>query len=358
MLEVDQANVRFHFSDPTNARWTESEDGAIKTLSFNAEFPVPNDLPDHISPFIATVHNITNLKAYQHEENLRQQWIKRGWPYCERLLVHYEKGDSALFDKVARFDGSEAHDNESRLRLLGQAIERAFYTFTVDRAPHRAKIRQRIALAQSISEVLFSDLSEQYAKSGRMVALWQQITAVRRLFTRIYPSISPLLQMRYWDKQRQDLNEFKIAHKNFAELKAFLVDCFETLCKLLVPACGIEGIIHLGTLSVPTKKGQMSLWEFEAMDNGNKHTILRNLPISDLFLPSLNSELRNGVGHHSAHYDAQNDEVVYYKFKGSSRIEKRIGYTEFCDFCLRLFSAFELAVIYHYALHLQAKGAM
>lgn len=138
----------------------------------------------------------------------------------------------------------------------------------------------------------------------------------------------------------------------------FLVDCFETLCKLLVITAAIEGIIWRGKLAIPTKNGEMAIWDFEAIHNGNKHTILKRLPVADLFVPVLDSELRNGVGHHSAHYDAKADEVVYYKFKGDQQNEKRMQYTTFCDFCLSLFTAFELAVVYFSELHLQAKGAM
>jgi hypothetical protein len=356
VFETDAKTVSVNYTNLLNATWTDSEEGAIKVLSFNAEFPIPNDLPDRISPFVATALNISNFEKYSHEERLRREWLIKGWPYCERLLTHYEKHDRVLFDKVAGLAAGAELDDRARLELLGKAMEAGFYAFTLDRRPERARIRQRLALAQSISESLFTELAETYVSSGRMSAISKQVAAIRRFFTKIYPDLSVLLQIRYWEKNRQNLADYKLATKNFSELKVFLVDCFETLCKLLVIAAAVEGIIWRGKLVVPTKKADMPLWDFESMDNGNKHTILKNLPIGDLFLPALDAELRNGVGHHTAYYDAKTDEVVYYRFKGERQFEKRIGYTNFCDFCLRLFTAFELAAVCFQQLHVQAKG--
>lgn len=191
-----------------------------------------------------------------------------------------------------------------------------------------------------------------------MSALWKQVAAVRRFCTKVYPDLSVPLQMRYWEKDRRSPTDYKLASKNFPELKVFLVDCFETLCKLLVIAAAVEGIIWRSKLAVPTKKAHIPVWDFEAMDNRNKHTILKTLTIGDLFLPAFDADLRNGVGHHTAYYDAKCDEVVYYRFKGEHQIENRISYTMFCDFSLRLFTAFELAAVYFQELHLHAKGAM
>ena len=55
----------------------------------------------------------------------------------------------------------------------------------------------------------------------------------------------------------------------------------------------------------------------------------------------LETHLRNGIGHHAAHYDPALDEVILYDRKGAA-IAQKIGYTQFCDKVLRLFAAVEL----------------
>ena len=98
----------------------------------------------------------------------------------------------------------------------------------------------------------------------------------------------------------------------------------------------------------------MSLWDYEAMHNGNKHTIIQQYPIQDLFVSFMDSKLRNGIGHHSASYDSKTDEVVYYSHGEPALEEKRLPYTEFAYKVLSIYSALELAAHYFHSFHIRA----
>jgi hypothetical protein len=73
VLELDQKNISFRYREPTNAHWVESEDerDVRHILSFDAERMVPRNLPDRITPFLATFWNIIDPEIYQREEGLR-----------------------------------------------------------------------------------------------------------------------------------------------------------------------------------------------------------------------------------------------------------------------------------------------
>lgn len=67
----------------------------------------------------------------------------------------------------------------------------------------------------------------------------------------------------------------------------------------------------------------------------------------------MDHNLRNGIGHHSAMYDAKTDEVVYYKQQGKRLGEVRLPYTEFTYKVLQIYSAVELASLYFHVLHIK-----
>ena len=83
VLNLDQKKAAHSFSDPQNAKWINSEEGAVIVLTFSHEIPVPVDVPDGFSPFILTYWNSIDRDRYQHEETLRQIWVRSYFPYCE-----------------------------------------------------------------------------------------------------------------------------------------------------------------------------------------------------------------------------------------------------------------------------------
>lgn len=65
-----------------------------------------------------------------------------------------------------------------------------------------------------------------------------------------------------------------------------------------------------------------------------------------MFEPALAVGLRNGVGHHSAHYDVVSDEIIYVKADDANLTEIRLPYTEFVDKVFAAYCAFELATVF------------
>jgi hypothetical protein len=163
--------------------------------------------------------------------------------------------------------------------------------------------------------------------------------------------------MQYWSVPPKDLSVLSLPDKQFDRLKQLYVDSFETFCRLTVVAVAHETIIHHKSLAIPTAKGEMTIWQYEAMNNGIKHTILSKYPIHDLFVPVIDHQLRNGIGHHSAQYVATRDEVVYYRQDGQRLHEIHIPYAQFAFKVLEIVSAVELAALYFHRLHISAVDA-
>jgi hypothetical protein len=335
-----------------------SESGAVKTLNFDPDRVAPKDMTNVFSPFLAEVHKLSPPAhlAYAKEEGMRRAWRQSQWPWIQRLIVHFDTRNLMLFDKEAkmRADSPHAASWETRLRLLYELLEHAFDNFTLNRLAAIRRVRQRVALAETASPALYYDLVKQYSATSRVARLWHEINKIRTGFLSNYLSISPLLRMQYWTRPATTLSDFSVPHKKFDPLKQLYVDSFETLCRLTVIAVAIEAIIHHNSLNIQTAKGQMTIWDYEGMANGNKHTILGKYPINDLFVPAIDHQLRNGIGHHSAVYVPTDDEVVYYKQDGDKLHEQHMSYTEFVFKVLETFSVLELAALYFHPVHVKA----
>lgn len=148
-----------------------------------------------------------------------------------------------------------------------------------------------------------------------------------------------------------------LSDKRFNELRQLYIDCFETLCRQLVLAMGFEVIIHHRKLQIPTKKGSITLEQFAEMPNAAKRDHIAKFPIEDLFMPVLDTDFRNGVGHHAAHYEReQQDAIIIFDSKDAGTVSRLVSYTQFCEKLLDLFTAFELATMYHHDLHIYLGG--
>ena len=353
ILDLDQEKVSFKFRDPENGKWADDEDGAVKTLTFSDEIVVPASMPDFISPHIATWGRYDWEKC-REDEGLRQLFVRKTFQYAERCRVHFERGNWDLFDKESPSHHEEPVTPKSRLIDLYNFYTAGFSKFTLIPGGTYDRIHQRLTYAKSLDQSLVNDLAEHYLVSGRIVSLWKEIFSVRNSFVNCYSFVQPLITVKYWKEEYRE--PVTLSDKRFNELRQLYIDCFETLFRLLVLAMGFEAIIHHRKLEIPTKKGSMTLEQFEQMPNATKRDHIAKFPIEDLFMPVLDTDFRNGIGHHAAHYEQEHDAIVIFDTKDAGTVNRVVGYTEFCEKVLDLFVAFELAAMYHHDLHIYLGG--
>ena len=359
VLDLDQSKGEWKFRNPKNAKWVNSEEGTIKTITFSDEIPIPTDIPEAISPFmspfIETWGRYEDQDRYREDETLRQIFAHKDFDYLERCRVHFERANWKLFDKELS-PRDTAATGATRLRQLYSAYTVLFSKFTLRSRSTRDRIVQRVTYARSCGENLVEELAELYLSSGKIHNLWKEIFSVRRSFINSYNYLQPLLQVKYWKQDYKNIADIALSDKRFSELRQLYIDCFETLCRLPVLAVGFEAIIHHRQLVIPTKKGFMNLEQLESLPNASKVIHISKYPIEDLFVPLLDADFRNGIGHHTAHYEAETDQVVLHSIKGTGKVGRNMSYTEFCEKTLSLFAGFELATMYHHGIHIMVDG--
>jgi hypothetical protein len=356
VLDLDQQKAGFKFREPKNAKWIDSEEGALETLTFSDEILVPIEIGAMFSPHLSTIGNYEDFEKYRKDEGLRQLFLGKILPYAERCRVHFEKGNWTLFDKESPSLNNEARTVRGRLIDLSNALHVGFSKFTVNTPGQYNRVLQRLAYAQSTSPELFSKLASNFTSNGNTLRLRKEIAIARATFAEGYPAIQPLYQINHWKQRFRNLDAVRLSDKRFGLLCQIYIDCFETMCRLMVPAMGIEMIIDHRSLEIPTKKGSMTLDDFERLVNASKREHIRKWPIEDLFVPLIDTDLRNGVGHNSVHFDKESDQIVLYDSKGAGKASRILGYTDFCDRVVRVFSGLELALMYHNGLHIGMEG--
>jgi predicted RNA-binding Zn-ribbon protein involved in translation (DUF1610 family) len=356
ILDLDQRRGRFKFREPHNAKWTDSEAGAIANIAFSDEIPVPVNSPDHFGPFILTWSNFSDGDQYRYDEALRLSWVRSAFPYSERCRVHFERGNWNLFDKESSTSSEYPATPSTRLIALYNCLQGGFSKFTLNSTGKHQRVSQRLCLAKTISPVLYANMANHFHASGMIRTLWTEIGNVRRLLVENYDALQPLIQTRYWDKTKIDLDALILSDKRFNPLRQLYIDCFETLFRLMVPAIGVEAIIHHHAIEIPARLRTIGLDEFQQLDNSNKLDFVRRYPIGDLFTPGIDVQLRNGIGHNSAHFNQERDLVELYDARRPKKPSRTIPYTRFCDALLNLFAAFELAAMYHHDIHIFLEG--
>ena len=180
--------------------------------------------------------------------------------------------------------------------------------------------------------------------------------SIRKQWSKHYLSLSPIYLSFYWDDKKYSLKDYTIAEKRFDELRSFYVDCFETFCHISVIAGAIEGIIHNKALGVPIPSRFVSLDEFDVTENGRKPDFLKPLKIADLFVPYIDNKLRNGIGHHSAHYDVKSDSIKYRTENKNGIQDFAISYVKFCTKLVHLFRQLHFVSQYAHWLRQTALG--
>ena len=363
-MDIDQEKHSFQYTKIINAKWTKAPCSSSE-MDFSAESTVVLDseslipiLGEFFSPFMATTFLPKDPEQFRLAQSRRFSFTQNIWPMIEKLIIHEGNRNKELYDAQKSELGyqDECHTWKDRILLTLRILEKYGRVF---RPTHRKSddlIRQRINLSDVASPNLIRDLIRYLNTTGKTTDLFLEIISIRKRWAYLYPMLSPIYNIFYWSEEGNSLDIYTLAEKRFEDLKPFFVDCFETLCRISLIASAIEGIIWCKSLVVPTSKKPMRLQKFDEMPNGSKPDILRNMVIGDLFVPYMDNKLRNGIGHHSARYDVNNDAIEYsYKTKKGTQLEI-ISYIRFCEKVVRLYVQIELLSIYVHWVTAKAEG--
>lgn len=336
IMHIDQQDPGVSFDDPLNARWIEPDTTAPYFVTFHAEVLAPRKAfqVDGLSPFVVAVHYFNDYPTYQDHEVMRKRVMDDFWQSVKRAAIHFERRQWELFAVEVKtiLDEDLKPTFKGRARQMSEIIGYSVQWFVFRYSGQWKGEAVQFARALVAHPAELRQFADEYRKSGRLVGMWRQLLTLHDEFVSKYPSWMPILQLRYWKEQPKDLDDLVVSDKRFDELKTIYLTAFELLGKISTIALAVELIASTGSTDAwVTNKGDVkTIWDFEALDNGNKHQQLSKHTPTKHFVPLLDTKLRNGIGHAAAHYDPVTDEVVCVKAKGAKLKEWRISYAGFC----------------------------
>lgn len=314
-----------------------------------------------LTPWMQTLRFVRDIAEYDEYRNTRLHAIKNIWPSLERAFAFL--GTSNKESLIRELDelGFGLANRDSLEEAYVRTIE-ASETFGALFAPDLIENRQfayaQVMTACSNSWSVVEELISFYKQDDRADSLFKQLRSVAKEWSRLYPALSGLDIIPFFRDPAPDVStDYTLAQKRFTEFKGLYVDCYETLCRISVIAAAMDGILNTGNLVIIGRKKNLTVQDFERMPNGSKPGILQNQPSGHLFTPGMDHKLRNGIGHHSAHYAAKDDTVHYENMSKSRGIEKfSISYVDFCMKTADLARLLDAASFYAYWLWMNTKG--
>ncbi len=336
------------------------EEASLPVRSFSDTLLNPAPEQDIISPFISTAFLPKNRDQFALHQRIRQAAATRHWASVRNLLTHLERKQWDLFDtqwELLELEG-ENKSEAARIKSAFRAIEEWEKVFAPGSDRDKETVQKRIALGRATSRPLMQELVDFFQSKAKDESLYRELVAIRNRWAEHYVCLSPIYIRFYWDESKHKLDPYSITEKRFEELKFLYVESFETFCRISVIAAGIEGIIHKGKVGVPLTNRVMDLTQFETIANGNKPDMLKQLKITDLFVPFIDHKLRNGIGHHSAYYDVATDSVFYRVENANGIQDLKISYTLFCEKVVNLYRQLHVVSLYVHWLRQSALGVM
>ncbi len=169
-----------------------------------------------------------------------------------------------------------------------------------------------------------------YIESTNKLEIWK--AQIHNISDQVYDKIDllmPAVAVDFVkDKDKFDINFFAITTTIFEEIKQLYVDLYELIGSLLVLAIGIDNILQ--------RDDYKAIKEIHGLDVHNLHAVMKmrnkgniiklideTAPIESLLCKSLNSDVRNSIGHYSyVSYEIADSYGQHIEFKDPNNQEK------------------------------------
>lgn len=314
-----------------NENVTMDFDGADQTISISTELPIlkkeTNVNKPALTPFLALSPKVfsfdelgaytTNLNEFKsiYDEKLDQLitsyelFENRNWHY---FLEHLKNNFDKDIDIIETFEHSSimlVALNEIIFRLL----KTNFYVVEFDDKIFQNLYKKNITKTEELKNLRveiekYIDLEDEFIKGVKLL----------ENFLRNVHSFLPIFLLSHKnDFEKQFGEDLDITTFDFNELKHFFIEQFEYLSRISSLYFGLMNMSENGNYdNFGSITDCSNLANYCSKDNGIKKEIIKKSPLlNSYFLNTLNSQIRNGIGHLKTKYDPKTQIIRYYPYK-------------------------------------------
>ncbi len=331
---IRRADPAFDFPNETVSMEYEE---TTQTLSISTELPIAlkiSNIPTMVAltPFmgIGTIIGFEKIKEY---ENKIREFINLYDPQFQRLQTCFELFESRNweyylietkkhFRKELSLDIKTFEECSTVLTQVNKDffkfLETDYYktnfnnklqTETIDKVS--AKTAELKNLKTTIETYI--TLETEFIKGVKLVDKF--LSNIKSFF--------PVISLSYTnDYNKQYLDEVGLTTFEFLDLKEMYIEQFEYLSRISSLYFGLLNLAERNDFNdfgvIPDCN---QLTAYFAKDNGIKKDIIKKHPLlNDYFLDTLNSQIRNGIGHLKTVYEPKARLIKYYPYKDPARM--------------------------------------
>jgi len=331
---VRRADPAFDFPNETVSMEYEE---TTQTLSISTELPIAlkvSNIPTMaaLTPFlgIGTIIGYEKIKEY---ENKIREFINLYDPNFQRLQTCFELFESRnweyylietkkYFRKELSLDIKNFEECSTVLiqvnKYFFKLLETDYYnvnfnkklqTETIDKVS--TKTTELKNLKTTIEAHI--NLETEFIKGVKLVDKF--LSNIKSFF--------PVISLSYTNNyNKQYLDEIGLTTFEFLDLKEMYIEQFEYLSRISSLYFGLLNLAErndFNDFGIIPDCNQLSI--YFAKDNGIKKDIIKKHPLlNDYFIDTLNSQIRNGIGHLKTVYEPKTQLIKYYPYKDPARM--------------------------------------
>jgi hypothetical protein len=342
---VRKADPAFDFPNETVSK--EYED-TTQVVSVSTELPIAlkvSNIPfmAALTPFmgIGPIIGMENIKFYENNvkkfiefyeakysrlQNCFELFENRNWEYYLVETKKYFRPNLSLDIKTFEECSTVLKEvNKDFFKYLVTDYYQVNYnkrlqSETID------KVASKVAELKSLKAVIetYINLEAEFIKGVKLVDNF--LLNVKSFF--------PVVALSYTNNYKKEyLDEIGITTFEFLDLKEMYIEQFEYLSRISSLYFGLVNLVERNDFDdFGPIRDCSQLTGYFAKDNGIKKDIIKkNTLLDDYFIDTLNSQLRNGIGHLKTVYDAKSQLIKYYPYKEPAKmnIHKEIYLIDF-----------------------------
>ncbi|MFY7735056.1 MAG: hypothetical protein ACOVSR_16380 [Bacteroidia bacterium] len=331
---VRRADPAFDFPNETVSMEYEE---TTQTLSISTELPIAlkvSNIPTMaaLTPFlgISTIIGFEKIKEY--ELKIRE-FIKLYDPQYQRLQTCFELFESKnweyyLIETKKHFRNELSLDIktfEECSTVLTQVNKDFFKYLETDYCKTNFNKKLQTETIDKVSSKI-TELKNLKATIETYINLETEFIKGVKLIDKFLGNIKsffPVISLSYTnDYNKQYLDEVGLTTFEFLDLKEMYIEQFEYLSRI---SSLYFGLINLAERNDFNDFGAIpdcnQLTAYFAKDNGIKKDIIKKHPtLNDYFIDTLNSQIRNGIGHLKTVYEPKTQLIKYYPYKDPARM--------------------------------------
>lgn len=308
-----------------------------QTLSISTELPIALKVSNistivALTPFmgIGTIIGFEKIKEYENKirefinlydpqfqrlQNCFELFESRNWEYyLIETKKHFRKELNIDIKTFEECSTALTQVNKDFFKFLETDYYKANFnnklqTETIDKVS--AKTAELKNLKTTIEKYI--NLETEFIKGVKLVDKF--LSNIKSFF--------PVISLSYTnDYTKQYLDEVGLTTFEFLDLKEMYIEQFEYLSRISSLYFGLLNLAERNDFNdfgvIPDCN---QLTAYFAKDNGIKKDIIKKHPLlNDYFLDTLNSQIRNGIGHLKTVYEPKTQLIKYYPYKDSARM--------------------------------------